>query len=204
MTAQPASDVERRKSDRVRSIVRSAYDIIGKSGFVNISLADIAAEAGISKALLHYYFRDKDELIGEVYEYAMDIFLEIAVPILAESAPLGERIDRLIESFGAFVGENPHWFAVVMELTLVGIKDPKRRRTILARHLSIRDVTAAAFSAGKREGEVAADIDERAVASLMIAGANGFALLSTIAPEATDLGRVGENFTAMLKRFIRP
>jgi AcrR family transcriptional regulator len=204
MTGQSAPYIERRKPERVQSIIRSAYDIIGKRGFVNISLADIAAEAGISKALLHYYFKDKDELIGEVYAHAMDVYLEIAGPILADRAPLGDRIDRLIESFGAFIRENPHWFAVVMELTLVGIKDPKRRRTILARHLSIRDLTAGVFTAAKGTGEVAADIDERILASLMIAGANGFALLSTIAGQETDLGRVGSCFTAMLKEFVKP
>jgi AcrR family transcriptional regulator len=198
VTHQTALEDQGKKNERVQAIIRAAYEIMGRDGFVNVSLADIAAEAGISKALLHYYFKDKDELVGEIYRHAMKHYLDIAMSVLNEPLPLGDRIDRLIESFHTFIQANPNWFSVVMELTVLGLKNPVRKGEILSQHVFIRDLTADIFKKAKEEGEFSPRIDEEVLASIMVAMANGFAMSYAIAREATDI----PEFFAYFKKMV--
>ena len=44
-------------------LIRSAYKVIGEKGLGHLSLQDVADEAGVSKAILPYYFESKENLI---------------------------------------------------------------------------------------------------------------------------------------------
>ncbi len=54
---------EQLHKERRKLIVDSAYYLFFTKGYKNTSIADIAAEAGISKGLVYRYFTSKEELI---------------------------------------------------------------------------------------------------------------------------------------------
>ena len=43
-------------------LIRSAYKVMGEKGLNHLSLQDVADEAGVSKAILPYYFESKENL----------------------------------------------------------------------------------------------------------------------------------------------
>lgn len=43
-------------------LIRSAYKVMGEKGISHLSLQDVADEAGVSKAILPYYFESKENL----------------------------------------------------------------------------------------------------------------------------------------------
>jgi AcrR family transcriptional regulator len=49
-------------------IFESATDVFINKGMDGARMQDIANHAGINKALLHYYFRTKDQLFNAVFE----------------------------------------------------------------------------------------------------------------------------------------
>lgn len=46
-----------------RRILNAARDLVARGGAAGISMGDVAASAGVSKALVLYHFRDKDSLL---------------------------------------------------------------------------------------------------------------------------------------------
>ncbi len=48
---------------RRNQLTRAAYRVVGEKGYYNITVKDIAREAGLSTGLVHYYFKDKQELL---------------------------------------------------------------------------------------------------------------------------------------------
>jgi TetR/AcrR family fatty acid metabolism transcriptional regulator len=44
-------------------LIRSAYRVMGEKGLGHLSLQDVADDAGVSKAILPYYFESKENLI---------------------------------------------------------------------------------------------------------------------------------------------
>ena len=52
----------------------AAVEVIGERGLCETRVADVAAKAGLSPALLLYYFGSKDNLLTEALTYAEDAF----------------------------------------------------------------------------------------------------------------------------------
>lgn len=51
-----------------RRILAAARELVGRAGAAGISIGDVAASAGVSKALVHYHYRDKDSLLQSLAE----------------------------------------------------------------------------------------------------------------------------------------
>jgi AcrR family transcriptional regulator len=56
------------KQPATRRILAAARGLIARGGAAEISMGDVAAEAGVSKALVHYHFHDKDTLLQALVE----------------------------------------------------------------------------------------------------------------------------------------
>ena len=58
---------ERNKNDLVNlrraQLTRAAYKVVGEKGYNEFTIKDIAVEAGLSTGLVHYYFKNKEELL---------------------------------------------------------------------------------------------------------------------------------------------
>jgi AcrR family transcriptional regulator len=51
-----------------RRILSAARTLVSRGGAAEVSMGDVAATAGVSKALVHYHFRDKDTLLHSLVE----------------------------------------------------------------------------------------------------------------------------------------
>jgi AcrR family transcriptional regulator len=56
-------------STATRNILEAAARQIASGGAAALALSDVAREAGISKALIHYHFRDKDTLLSRLVDH---------------------------------------------------------------------------------------------------------------------------------------
>ncbi len=64
-------DLEADLSPRELVIVRGAYRVIARQGGHRLSLQDIADEAGVSKGLILYHFKNKDNLLLTTMTWAL-------------------------------------------------------------------------------------------------------------------------------------
>jgi AcrR family transcriptional regulator len=51
-----------------RRILDAARSLVARGGAAQVSMGDVAASAGVSKALVHYHFHDKDTLLRAMVE----------------------------------------------------------------------------------------------------------------------------------------
>jgi len=56
------------ESSATRRILAAATRQIASGGAAALALSDVAREAGVSKALIHYHFRDKDTLLARLVD----------------------------------------------------------------------------------------------------------------------------------------
>jgi AcrR family transcriptional regulator len=71
-------------------------------------MQDIANEAGINKALLHYYFRNKETLFGMILTDAMGKMLPKVNQIFDRDDSLAEKIRAFVHTYVSMVMENPY------------------------------------------------------------------------------------------------
>ena len=77
-------------------ILDAARAVFVRKGTAGARMQEIAAEAGVNQALLHYYFRSKERLSAAVFQQlAMRLFPAIA-ETLGGDLPLDQKIDRFV------------------------------------------------------------------------------------------------------------
>lgn len=79
-------------SERELELVRSAYRVVARQGVHRVSLQDIADEAEVSKGLLLYHFRTKDQLLLATMRWAL---VRTAERIREATAATDSAIDAL-------------------------------------------------------------------------------------------------------------
>ena len=94
-------------SETEARILEAATRIFRAKGRDGAKMQDIADEAGINKALLHYYFRSKDKLFEQVFRDSSAIFFSRLNEILQADLELFTKIRRLCDAYITMTMENP-------------------------------------------------------------------------------------------------
>jgi AcrR family transcriptional regulator len=91
-----------------KRILQAAISVFQRKGMAGARMQEIADEANINKAMLHYYFRSKQQLFEAVF---MGAFAKLAPQlnfIFASEAPLFEKIKAFVSGYIDFITENPY------------------------------------------------------------------------------------------------
>jgi len=88
-------------------IFEAATDVFVEKGMDGARMQDIATHAGINKALLHYYFRTKDQLFNAVFEMIAKKILKKFAPVFDEKLTLEEKIRFFFREHISFLQANP-------------------------------------------------------------------------------------------------
>jgi TetR/AcrR family transcriptional regulator len=90
---------ESRDVDTETRILDAAHAVFLRAGTAGARMQEIADEAGVNKALLHYYFRNKERLAGAVFErVARGLFTRVG-DVAISDLPLDEKVRRLISVY---------------------------------------------------------------------------------------------------------
>ena len=89
------------------NILRAARKIFTLHGRKGATMAEIAEEAGISRTLLNYYYRDKDKLFEGVFNDILTHFLPNINEAFEDNSSIMEKIGRVIDIYTDVLLENP-------------------------------------------------------------------------------------------------
>jgi len=88
-------------------ILHSAREIFMAKGMEGARMQEIADHAGINKALLHYYFRNKESLFHAVFGQAILELLPALTEVFRSDKPLLEKIPEFFNLHINFILANP-------------------------------------------------------------------------------------------------
>ena len=152
------------KEDRRRALVLAAFGQIAERGFEGLRTREVAAEAGVNIATLHYYFPTKEALIRGVVAYAMERFRSTLAP---HGSP-GDQVANHLRAVRALLRREPEVAAVMGELALRSARDgslaPILRETNDGWHRTLRRLLRRAV----RDGELADELDSDDAAALIM------------------------------------
>lgn len=89
-------------------IFNAAKTIFHKKGYAGARMQEIADEAGINKAMLHYCFKNKQVLFEAVFKKAFSQLAPKINQIFQSEASLFDKIKEFTNSYISFVIENPY------------------------------------------------------------------------------------------------
>jgi AcrR family transcriptional regulator len=157
----------RRSADDLKEVIRDfrrdqvievARRLFGERGSTDVSMDDIAAEAGVARSTVYVYFANRDELLRACLKGMHEQLLEdIADSWEADGEPT-HRLERLIEGMLERIDDDPAFFrlalvtqgtvvqggeAVGNELALIGLNIAR-----LMRDLYVEGVSGGTFRDG--------------------------------------------------------
>ncbi|MCW3117084.1 MAG: TetR/AcrR family transcriptional regulator [Chitinophagaceae bacterium] len=89
-------------------ILEAARKIFVHKGMTGARMQEIADAAGINKAMLHYYFRNKEMLFETIFsQAAQKLFPQLNI-IFESDLPLFEKIENFVQAYMDVMIENPY------------------------------------------------------------------------------------------------
>lgn len=88
-------------------IFRAATQVFEEKGYSGARMQEIADKAGINKALLHYYFRSKDQLFMAVFQVLISKMFEKIFATFRADLSFKEKIKLFLDQHIDFLIKNP-------------------------------------------------------------------------------------------------
>lgn len=109
----------RTKQDHHQSqlIINAAYKHISQRGYANVSLREIADEAGVVLSQLSYYYKNKEGLLIEVVRMTARQYMVEIEEILKVGTGSQEKMSDLVKYFQNMLITNPNLFRLLFDLT---------------------------------------------------------------------------------------
>ena len=112
--AKPARPARTRDVSTEQRILDGAHAVFVRRGTAGARMQEIANEAGVNKALLHYYFRNKDRLAQAVFQrVAAALFGRIA-QLLMSPGTLEDKVRGIIAVYLEQLSRTPYAPAYVL------------------------------------------------------------------------------------------
>lgn len=90
--------IEEKEKTTEELILDAAMKVFTRKGFAAARMEEIAKEAGINRALLHYYHRDKQTMFNRIFESRFkEFFKGLFVIFESDNISLFEKIKRMVD-----------------------------------------------------------------------------------------------------------
>jgi AcrR family transcriptional regulator len=159
--------------ERVADILQAACRVVVRDGAHGLRMAAVAHEAGVSKALLHYYFATRQELLRATFAFSSQRWNEAVQAELARAPNLARRLEAYL--FASVDSSEPYdthrvlWNEVWSSLRV----DTELRPLVRDAYRAWVDRLAALIEEGRRQGSVPRDVSPRETGRRLAAIADG-------------------------------
>ena len=154
-------------NETAQLILSEARQLFARRGFDGVSINDVAAAAGVSKANIFHHFGSKQALYMEVLKYSLNEFGELTELLQPERAPLEERLYHFMLAHASHLRRHPE-SAHVLQRELLENRDEVTRQladqTTITQFRRLFDLLQEAQQAG----EIRADVDLAALVVMVI------------------------------------
>jgi TetR/AcrR family transcriptional regulator, fatty acid metabolism regulator protein len=115
--AKPApSGAREGAADRRVDLVRAAYRLFSEKGVHRVPLEEIAASAGLSKGLVIYYFKTKENLVLATMRWALDATADRVRQAMAKATTPHGKVLAMIDGIWSGAETNRRFYLLYLDL----------------------------------------------------------------------------------------
>ncbi|HOR94200.1 MAG TPA: TetR/AcrR family transcriptional regulator [Spirochaetota bacterium] len=166
-------------------LTAAAYNVVSKKGYYNFTIKDIADEAGMSAGLVHYYFKNKQDLLLNLLR---QINTNIRLALQNDLANIEDPVDKLsvfILRACNLIIEEKNYFYVLLDFWTQLNHNERMRKAIQKLYQSYRKVCSDILNEGIIKGKIK-QIDVIYTATMIVSMVQGLIIQYVIEPEAFD------------------
>jgi len=106
--------MEVRKDNTEEKIIEAATAVFVKKGMDGARMQEIADQAGINKALLHYYFRSKEKLFDAIFTKLISIAFPRIGEVLYSEMKISDKIEQIVTLYFELLCAHPYLPAFII------------------------------------------------------------------------------------------
>jgi AcrR family transcriptional regulator len=153
-------------SDTAARILEAAFRRLASDGYARLSTREIAAEAGVNHALIHYYFGTKDKLLIAVLDWANQRLLDRQRHLYSRGGGFAEKWAQARAFYEQDIASG--FVRVQMELWAASLSNPDLREKFIPRILAWRQIIEAAVCDAFAYYELDLPVSPEAIASAIV------------------------------------
>jgi len=108
------------KIESEERIFEAALEVFSQKGKDGARMQEIADLAGINKAMLHYYFRSKEQLYEKVFDYVFVRYIQSVTEAFTEEDSFEATLRSFINVYIDNLERNPHVMRLMVNENLSG------------------------------------------------------------------------------------
>jgi TetR/AcrR family transcriptional regulator, fatty acid metabolism regulator protein len=173
MAPDPRSISPEKHQDSRDLILKAGIRLFARRGFHETSMSEVAREARVSKALIFWHFKTKEELFLAVLDRLLQPYF---IDFAEEVGALDERsqLRKLVESYLLFVRDNASSVRFFLGQLLHGEKVPDElAKQVMKLYDGFRELMTDIVRRAQEKNLCSRDIAPQAAAAFMVSALNG-------------------------------
>jgi AcrR family transcriptional regulator len=155
-----ASSAASEAPDRPVDLVRAAYRLFSEKGVHRVSLEEIAVAAGLSKGLVIYYFKTKENLVLATMRWALDTTADRIRQAMAKAMTPHGKVLAMIDGIWSGAETNRRFHLLYLDLAGHAARVEHFTQLSATFHSVVNALYAEVIAQGVAEGAFAADDPE--------------------------------------------
>ncbi|MFH1981977.1 MAG: TetR/AcrR family transcriptional regulator [Pseudomonadota bacterium] len=180
MSPAAESDV---KTQRILNAVRA---VLARNGYARTTINLVAAEAGVSRGLLHYYFASKEDMLVRVIQENMDVSVRMIGDIFQRADTVDHIADGLTAALRSVLTADPDFFNLFFEAWSVARLSPAVDARLREHYDDFRSAVRAGLETALQRGIISPALSLVGMAALLTGIIDGYGLQMVTEPRLID------------------
>ena len=143
--------MEQKKDNTEEKILNAAREVFIRKGMDGARMQEIADEAGINKALLHYYFRSKEKLFDAIFSKIIEFAFPQISKILKDDLVFATKFELIIDAYLDLLIKHPFLPGFILKEVN---RDPSAFFKLVADHAFDAEVVKSQIERAMDRGEI--------------------------------------------------
>jgi AcrR family transcriptional regulator len=177
MSKGPGSEGKRNQ------ILAAVRKLLAQNGYAATTITQVAKEAGVSRGLLHYYFKNKEEMLAQVIRENVEKGSSLTLRVFEQSATPRDIATQIINKFGELFSEDPYHCNVYFESWAVARQSRLIKSQLTEQYARFRDTLQTGLQTAVTRGVLSPQTDPVNLAGVLASLLDGLALQLMADPE---------------------
>ena len=190
-----------RKPEKIEDFLLAACRVMTQKGYAQLSMRDIAVEAGSHKSLLYHYFKNKDELFLELFRFLNQRYVNIIEEVAILPEPIPKKLKTGFQEFQKFVEAEPKWILMIIDITVQAVQKSESKKEVISLYSRLMDLITRTFTEGRNNKEVEKKFDDQVISSLILATLMGLGVFYVMDKKLVNFPKAYQYFLKMITQF---
>ena len=153
--------------------MKAAFNAVSELGYDNVTLQDIADNACVSKGVVHYYFKSKQNILSELLESITSQIYSYELEAIDKHLTAAEKLRAYLNAVFVSPQKNKKFYSVYLDFLAQANRNVEYKRINLNFYENCWRIGQEIIELGKREGVFSQEIDSLTYAKMMRAIIDG-------------------------------